>query len=269
MSLRDHSAPSPPAVDRLAAVLAIGALKLDDGNDVPTDVKRGRSDPIEGLGLSLDGHLEARSLIPPETRLARRLATVELRRSNYGGRGVVFNDVATVLIIGGEHSKYANSYLDYVQAVQNGVSTTNLPRVAYELPIAGEMQNSLQYVQQSRRRMVSLSQAASANDFSFVHEQPFSKVFVFFKLPVSRDRQKEPTGSYVFFGRFRVDTGLKMQFRDTLPMFVHLVPFDIPRVAMPTPRRAFLAPRQPVQDAEKVEGDVAQMIVLLVDQAKK
>lgn len=226
--IRSKSAPlaTPTSLDRLTCVLQAGLQRLAIQAEETDAYGKKRSvdgrvmSNVENLGLLLKNPLYPRvnfwlfnSLTNREIKkesklLGPRLSTVILRRPNTGtAPGVVYDDDSTVLIISLD-SGYSNEYLGYLKAARMGKKPPLLPTIQYSFPVP---QNKLQpstYVKNARGHLLSLIRQATSKeteqaDFSYDHEQPFSKIHVFFKIPVTGTDGMNNSGPYIYFGRFK------------------------------------------------------------------
>lgn len=246
---------------------SLSALRVDDDDSVPTEMKRKAPDgpdALQKLGLELK-NAQQPSVATSDglVKLSTRLATVELTRSNYGARGVKYEDYATALFVS-ENSKYSDSYEPYIAAVRSGASTASLPLLEYELPLFESKSDvDTSYVEKSRAHVVKLSRDAGGTDFSpeFAAFQPFASIYVFFKLPARGADQALPTGRYLFMGRFAVQPGLTPKPK-AVRMHATLKAIDTPKVFV-SRRGSFSIP---VPEAVRKEDDVATVLLALARQ---
>lgn len=132
----------------------------------------------------------------------------KISRPNTIARGVVFTDYATALFISNSITGYADSYIDLVKYLQDageGADADEAPEVTYQYPISnpGEQDG---YQLNAKNHLNGLKDDATGTegiDFTNVYEQPFSKIFVFLKIPVSGLAARKAEGPYICLGRFR------------------------------------------------------------------
>jgi hypothetical protein len=218
MSVR--TAPAAPAArargrNTLDEVLCAGFQKLGlDVEDTDMPYKRGSSGAVksnvDALGLELKSLYFPSVREDPTTmkRLGPRLSTVTLRRANTGtAPGVVYDENATVLIISAD-SGYTDKYLDYLNAVRSRKATADLPDIEYSFPVPRNKQEASSYVEKAQGHLRGLITEATLesigkSDFSNDYEQPLSKIYVFFKRPVTGSDALRSDGPYIYFGRFK------------------------------------------------------------------
>lgn len=208
--------PASPEADRLTQVLQAGFQKLcleADGTDMPYGAKRSSAGAVksnvDALGLELN------SLYFPSVRtggapklLGPRLSTATLRRANTGtAPGVIYDENATVLIISAD-SGYGDKYLDYLMKVRAGKTTAELPNIQYSFPVPQNRGQPSAYVKNARAHLLGLIKEATLESinqagFSKDSEQPLSKIYVFFKKPVTGSDALLNQGPYIYFGRFK------------------------------------------------------------------
>lgn len=277
------------SVDRLTHVLQAGLQKLNleaEETEMPYGSKRSSAGSVksnvEALGLELNNlyFASVRTGSSPK-RLGPRLSTVTLRRTNTGtAPGVVYDDNATVLIISAD-SGYTDRYLDYLMKVRAGKTTAELPNIQYSFPIPQNRGQPSAYVKNARAHLLglikestleSIGQAGFSRDF----EQPLSKIYVFFKRPVSGSDALRNDGPYIYFGRFKAMNDQNMirpglgdeassftDFNLNRITSIGLKPFDTPAPPASNPRAQMSQMSAPSEATELVESDLAIVIRLL------
>lgn len=208
------------AVDRLAQVLSAGLRKLTlDAEDTGPYGGGKRSaggdakSNVETLGLALSNTYFPATTITSDTTaklLGPRLSTVTLRRSNKGqAPGVVFDNYSTVLIISADSRYTGNRYLSFLNAVRAGTATADLPNIEYDFPVPQKKQDAPStYVKKAGLHLFDLVKQATLesigqSDFTHDYEQALSKIYLFFKRPVSGADVQRTDGPYIYFGRFK------------------------------------------------------------------
>lgn len=290
MSARPKPAAAAPlARASLDDVLRAGFQKLclqADDTEMPYGAKRSSAGAVksnvEALGLEL------KNLYSPSVRaggtpklLGPRLSTVTLRRPNTGtAPGVVHDANATVLIISAD-SGYGDKYLDYLMKVRAGKTTAELPNIQYSFPVPQNKGQPSAYVKNARAHLLGLIKEATLEsigqtDFSRDYEQPLSKIYVFFKRPVTGSDALRNDGPYIYFGRFKALNDQNMILAgmgDEAPSYtdfnlsritsIGLKPFDTPAAPAGNPRAQMSQLTMPSQATEIVESDLAIVIRLL------
>ena len=269
-------------MSRLAQVLWAGFEKLS--LEMPYGSKRSSAGAVksnvESLGLQLKSpFFQTVTSGPFPKRLGRRLSTVTIRRTNTGtAPGVVFDESSTVLIINAE-SGYGDKYLDYLMKVRAGKTTAELPNIHYFFPVSQNSSQSSAYVTKARAHLLNLIKEATLEsigkaEFSNDFEQPLTKIFVFFKIPVTGLDALRNDGPYIYFGRFKALNNQSMiQPGDKSSSFtdaylnritsIGLRPFDTPKPPASNPRLNLQQMSAPLQATEVVEGDLEVVIQLL------
>lgn len=277
---------APQKEDRLTQVLSAGLQKLvldaeDTGpygggkRSVGGDAKSN----VETLGLALSNTYFPATTITNGTTaqlLGPRLSTVTIRRSNRGtAPGVVFDNYSTVLIISADSRYTGDRYLRFLNAVRAGEATTHLPNIQYDFP-APQNEVASTYVKNAGIHLFDLVKEAtlesiSKHDFTHDYEQPLSKIYLFFKLPVSGAAAQREDGPYIYFGRFKAmpDKRLVTSYGGGPPEFyrlntklvksIGLQPFDTP--ALPTSIRMPL--NTPMTMTKINEEDLDTVVSLL------
>jgi len=291
MSVRPKPAPTATAaasVDRLTHVLQAGLQKLTlevEETEMPYGSKRSSADSVksnvEALGLELNNMYSPLIRTGATSKLlGPRLSTVTLRRTNTGtAPGVVYDDNSTVLIISAD-SGYGNKYLQYITKVRAGMTTAELPNIQYSFPVPQRNGSAWPsaYVTKARGHLLGLIKEATLesigqSEFSHDYEQPLSKIFVFFKRPVSGSDRLRNDGPYIYLGRFKAQNDQNMirpGMGNDAPSFsdshsgritsIGLKPFEMPAR---DPRAQIRQMTPPLQATEIVESDLAQVIHLL------
>ena len=183
--------------------LSLSSLSLgdDDGKDTGPKFKGG-ADPIEKLGLNLRQHVfptaDGVEIVP--------MNTYTIRRPNTMAPGVVFTEYATALFISASEKQYNDNYGKFWSALRKGGAQE--VDLLYDLPTGKSV-----YAQKAKTHFRSLEAVATAvargkRDFTYEHEQPYSSVYVFFKIRVSGIDVVKHQGPYVSFGRFQVQPRL-------------------------------------------------------------
>jgi hypothetical protein len=205
----DTSRPATAEASRLKEVLAVGhalsrleSLRVFDQNGVDTGphvTRKERTvnneDRFEAMGLRTANYVYPTALDRQnERKLLVPMATYNLYRSNYGSHGVLWSEYATVLFISAT-GKYNDEYLGYINAQKRRASglitAQELPEIMYDYPGA---QIDRQYLQRLEQQPLT--------DNTDAYQSSKSNVYVFYKIPVSREDQKLPYGPYLFLGRF-------------------------------------------------------------------
>jgi hypothetical protein len=277
---------APRARASLDDVLRAGFQKLcleADATETPYGSKRSSAGSVksnvEALGLELNNlYFPSVRAGGVSKRLGPRLSTVTLLRTNTGtAPGVVYDDNATVLIISAD-SGYGNKYLDYLMEVRAGKTTAELPNIQYSFPTPQNRGQPSAYVKNARAHLLGLVKEATLEsigqaEFSRDYEQPLSKIYVFFKRPVTGSDALRNDGPYIYFGRFKALNDQNMirvgmgneasSFTDSnlsRITSIGLKPFDIPAAPMDNPRVRMSMPN----DATGlVEEDIDTVIRLL------
>jgi len=148
-----------------------------------------------------------------EDRLLTDLATYRLRRPNNRSPGVVWSDEvgneATVLFIS-NNSEYDDSYLNYLEALI--AKRANTPDVVYDYPKTPnrgmfDERNTESYQKQAAAHLNKLKEKSrtdpASGNFSNAYDQPHTKIYLFYKIPVTGEAQALPYGPYLYFGRFQ------------------------------------------------------------------
>jgi len=192
-------------IQDVSAMLETVCLSNNKGVETGGEAKTTKDgvDRIRGFGLHLEHHFfptvgeENKELIP--------MAKYTLHRSNFGDDGVMWSERdrgadydATVLFIS-EESAYSDSYMDYVTAQRNrtfGSNNENLPLVKYDYPPKAKDVAHLNFLLKDDFHKVT-----GKPNYNEKYETASSKVYVFFKFKESC--QKNPTGKYLFLGRFK------------------------------------------------------------------
>lgn len=198
-----HASEEERAQDLPLIGLSLSSLSLgdDDGNDTGPKLSD-RVDPLEALGLNL-----RQNVFPTADGVEIvYMNTYMIFRPNTMAPGVVFTDYATALFISASEKQYNDTYGKFWNALlQGGAQEVDL---LYDLPAGKSL-----YADKAKRHFRSLEAVASAvangkRDFTYEHEQPYSSVYVFFKIPVSGSGVVKHQGPYVSFGRFQVQPRL-------------------------------------------------------------
>lgn len=270
----------------LDEVLRAGFQKLGldvDDTDMAYGNKRGFSgnekSKVDALGLELKSLHSPEVRAGPTTtkRLGPRLSTVTLNRANTGtAPGVVYDDNATVLVISAD-SGYSDNYLSYLNDVRAGNATSVLPHIDYSFPKSKNKREVSDYVKKAEGHLRGLVKEATLESivkhaFSHDYEQPLSKIYVFFKIPVTGADARRSDGPYIYFGRFKAQSDPRLirrgpeglSYTDVDIDQVHsikLLPFDTPPAPQSNFRAQMSMPTLAVTSV--IEADVDKVVRLL------
>jgi len=270
----------------LDEVLRAGFQKLGldvDDTDMAYGNKRGSSgnvkSKVDGLGLELKSlHFPSVREGPATTkRLGPRLSTVTLNRANTGtAPGVVYDDNATVLVISAG-SGYSDNYLSYLKGVRAGNATSVLPHIDYSFPKSKNKPEVSDYVKNAEGHLRGLVKEATLESikkhaFTNDYEQPLSKIYVFFKIPVTGADARRSDGPYIYFGRFKAQSDPRLIRRGPVGLSytdveivrvdsIKLRPFD----TLPAPSSNFRAQMSmpTLAVTSVIEADVDKVVSLL------
>lgn len=180
--------------------------------------------PITNMGLNLwsailptgPNQITREQTTVIKDRVLTDLATYSLRRPNNRSQGVVWSDEkgneATVLFIS-NNSNYEDSYLNYMEALIARRADT--PEVVYDYPkLSNKTSESMidpskaaNYQNKAAAHFKKLKERSrtdpASGDFSKPYYQPHTKIYLFYKIPVTKAAQSLPYGPYLYFGRFQ------------------------------------------------------------------
>ena len=200
---------------------SLNSLKIQN-EDVHTSgptTKKYDVDPLESMGLYLASSVAPFTLdAVNQVKISlKEMATFRLGRGNFGARGVVWARYdlgnrydATALFIS-KGNKYNDNYLSFLRIMnENRINGTNiqLPDILYDYPRTADPTlrpdtNSYQSKAAAMFDQLKIEAHHGTPSVSSFHTQSSSKIYVFFKIPVSGD-EKYQRGPYLFFGRFAV-----------------------------------------------------------------
>lgn len=180
--------------------LSLSKLDLEDNDTGPKVSDRG--DPIESLGLNL----RQRVFPTADGVEIAPMNTYTLRRPNTMAPGVVFTEYATVLFISATDKRYSDNYGKFWRALlKGGAEKVDL---LYDFPTGKSAYANKAKAHFRNLEAVATAAANGTRDFTYEHEQPYSSVYVFFKIPVSGIAVVKHEGPYMAFGRFQVQPRL-------------------------------------------------------------
>jgi len=219
------------SVSRLTQILELGMSTMSIKSPMMDNMGQNQINtaarnmvPIKNMGLNLwsailptgPNQITRGQTTVIEDRLLTDLATYRLRRPNTGSQGVVWSDEdgneATVLFIS-NNSNYEDSYLNYLEALISQRADT--PDVVYDYPkipdgnreSVRDPSSMASYQNKPRPHFKKLKERSrtdpASGNFSNTYDQPHTKIYLFYKIPVTRDAQSLPYGPYLYFGRFQ------------------------------------------------------------------